>query len=349
MNLELLEKLSNADGIASMEDEVRQILYSDMKDRADDVCFDRLGSIIFKKQGRTSDLKIMMSGHMDEVGFKVRSIDDKGMIHLIELGRVKPLAKFMQEVRITTREGAKIRGIINATLDKENGEAKTVYVDIGAKTSEDVEKLGIRIGDMATYTTEFKEFALNGIVAGKAFDDRLGCFVMSEVLTEISDMEHDNDVYFAGTVAEEVGIRGARTATQKIKPDLFIAIDVACYQNEFDRSSLNKRQIGKGPMLIKFDRTLAPSEKMLNFIEDLSYEMDIDIQLDMFNGGGTDAGAAHLVGEGIPSVVLCLPVRYGHCAYSIAEKKDMEALIKILTALIGSLNKNKYDDVIRFI
>ncbi|MEG1004176.1 MAG: aminopeptidase, partial [Clostridium sp.] len=308
-----------------------------------------LGSIIFEKKGTKEGPKIMIAAHMDEVGFIVRSIDEKGMIHVIELGRVKPLAKFMQEVRITTRSGKKITGIINGIYSDKTNDASNVYVDIGACSKNDVTELGINIGDMVTYTTKFKPLELDNIVTGKAFDDRLGCFLMTEVIKELSEVNHDNDVYFTGTSSEEVGIRGGETATYKVNPDIVIAIEVACYQNEFVRDHSNNRQIGKGPMLTLFDRTMAPSDKIINFIRDESKKLEIEIQEDMFNSGGTDAGKAHLVRSGIPAIVLCLPVRYGHCAYSIGNINDIENLKKLLIGLIKVINKENYNKLVNFI
>lgn len=349
MNFNFLEKLSNADGIAGREEEIRTLLKEEMTDYSDNIFSDNLGSIIFQKNGQEDGPKIMIAAHMDEVGFIVRSIDDKGMIHIIELGRVKLLAKFMQEVRITARSGRKIKGIINGSYNKEGNDTSGVYVDIGACSKEDVLNLGIQIGDMVTYTTQYKELDIENIVTGKAFDDRLGCFLMSEVIKELKDTEHKNTVYFAGTSSEEVGIRGGRTATYKVNPDLVIAIDVACFQNEFVRDHSNNRQIGKGPMVILFDRTLAPSDRVIDLIREEAKSCNIEIQQDMFNSGGTDAGEAHLIRDGIPSIVICLPVRYGHCAYSIGNKKDMEDLKRLLVSLIKTIDKEKYNNLVNFI
>lgn len=212
MNIQFLEKLSNADGIASNEQEVRDVLVAELKEYADEVSTDHLGSIIFKKGNRGP--KIMLCAHIDEVGFIVRSISDMGQVMLMSVGGVKPLAQFMQKVRITTEDGKKIHGIIQATY--ESNAATKVYVDLGAQTAQEVYDLGIQVGDMVTYTTEFEHFALADVVAGKAFDDRLGCFIMGEVLKRLQGIDHPNTVYMVGTSSEEVGIRGAKTAVYRL-------------------------------------------------------------------------------------------------------------------------------------
>ena len=300
MDLELLKKLSNADAIASNEKEVRDIMVDFCEPISDEAFCDNLGSVIFKKTGREEGPKIMLCSHMDEVGFMVRSISNDGMIFLINVGGVKELSKHMQKVRITTSNGNKIKGILNSTY--ENGVSKDVYVDIGAITVEEVQNLGIQVGDMVTFDVDFEEFELNNIVCGKAFDDRLGCYIIAEILKRLSKENHENTVYLVGTSSEEVGIRGAKTSAYKINPDVVFALDVACFSNEHVRNHTNCRQIGKGVMLTHFDRTLSPNKKMIELVKKQAKDINISLQLDMFSSGGTDGGEAHKVNDGKPTV-----------------------------------------------
>lgn len=345
MNIDFLKKLSNADGIASNEQEVRDVLVEELKDYADEITCDNLGSIIFKKGNKGP--KIMLCAHMDEVGFIVRSVSNMGQVMLMHVGGVKPLAQFMQKVRITTEDGKKINGIIQATYD--NGSATKVYVDLGAQTAQEVYDLGIQVGDMVTYTTEFEQFDLPNTVAGKAFDDRLGCYIMGEVLKRLQDIDHPNTVYMVGTSSEEVGIRGAKTAVYKVNPDVVFPIDVACFNDEFVRNHTNQRQIGKGMMLTNFDRTLAPNRTLIRYIKDTANTLHKPLQLDMFNAGGTDGGEAHKSRDGKPTAVSCLPVRYGHCAYSIANLQDIEDAIEIFTEIIKNFDEEAYRKSIDFV
>ncbi|ENZ02476.1 hypothetical protein HMPREF1092_01711 [Clostridium thermobutyricum] len=347
MNKEFLKNLSNADAIASNEGEVRNIMHRELKDFSDEVLTDNLGSIIFKKTGQADGPKIMICAHMDEVGFMVRSITKQGQIMLMEVGGVKQLSKFMQKVRITTKEGKKISGILNATYENDKG--INSYVDIGAETEEEVNRLGIEIGDMVTFTTEFEEFEVKDTIVGKAFDDRLGCFVIGEVLKRLKNEKHPNIVYGACTSSEEVGIRGAKTAAYKINPDVVFVIDVACFSNEFVRDHRNKRQISKGMMLTHFDRTLVPNRNLIELVKDSAKKLNKPIQLDMFSTGGTDGGEAHKVFEGKPTVVTCLPVRYGHCGYSIGNNKDIQDMIDIYVEIIKNFDIEKYKQSIGFL
>lgn len=346
MKKKFLEDLSNADSIASNESEVRKVMCKELKEYADDIQIDNLGSIIFKKIGTTEELKIMICAHMDEVGFIVKNIDDMGHILLMEVGGVKELAKFMQRVRITTNEGKKIKGIINAKYKNDKGVEP--YVDIGAITKEEVSKLGIQVGDMVTFDNEFEELNLNNIVIGKAFDDRLGCFVVGEILKRLKGENHPNTVYGVGTSSEEVGIRGAKTAAYKVKPDIVFVLDVACFSNEFIRNYSNNRQISKGMMLTHFDRTLVPNKELICLVKETSEKLNKKIQLDMFSTGGTDGGEAHKILDGIPTVVTCLPVRYGHCGFSIANMQDIQDMIDIYIEMIKSFDNKIYKKVISF-
>lgn len=346
MNIEFLKKLSNADGIAGNESEVRSVLMNEVKEMNVNSCNDGLGSLVFTKDSSHSDLNIMICAHMDEVGFMVRSISDLGLIHLMTVGGVKPLAQHLQKIRITTEEGKKISGIINGTYI--DNETKDLYCDIGATSSKEVEELGIEVGNMVTYATEFESFDLSDIYAGKAMDNRLACFIIGELIKELNEEELNCNVHFAATSSEEVGIRGAKTTTQMINPDVVFVIDVATASSQFIRDHQNQRQIGNGPILTHFDRTLVPNKGLLNYVKKIAKKRNISLQLDMFNSGGTDGGEAHKVNEGKPTVVNIVPVRYGHCAYSIVNKNDIRQMIELYKSIIRNFNKEVYEKIINF-
>ncbi|MGG5370293.1 aminopeptidase [Enterococcus sp. AZ196] len=346
MNIDFLKKLSNADGIASNEREVRQTILTELGELPYKKRTDGLGSLIFTKKGK-SPKSIMICGHMDEVGFMVRSISDLGLIHLMVVGGVKPLAQHLQKIRITTFDGRKINGIVNG--DYREGKTDNLYCDIGATSAEEVAALGIEVGNMGCYATEFEEFAVKDIYAGKAFDDRLACFVMGELMKRLAAEELPLTIHFANTSSEEVGIRGAKTAVQMMNPDVVFVIDVATFSTEFVRDHTNQRQIGKGPILTHFDRTLAPNLEMVHYVKETAKKGNIPLQLDMFNSGGTDGGEAHKVNEGKPTVVTILPVRYGHCAYSIVNKQDVQQMIDLYEGLIKDFTEATYHRVADFI
>ncbi|MBW7572379.1 aminopeptidase [Caproiciproducens faecalis] len=340
MNIELVKKLSNADAVASHEDEVRSILLEELKNYSDEVDFDRLGSAIFHKKGDAQGPRVMVCAHMDEVGFLVRSISKIGMLYVIPVGSVRTFSKFMQGVRVTTQSGKKIPGILNSVYA--DGDVKDLVVDIGAVSEEEALALGIRVGDMVTFSSECQEYGVDGTFAGKAFDDRLGCYVMAETLKRLSSTEIPNQLFMAATSSEEVGLRGGKTSAYKIQPDIVIVLDVACWGNELVRDHTNNRQIGRGPMLLHYDKTLVPSSRLVNHILKIADENGIALQQDMFSNGGTDGGQAHLSRDGAVCAVLGIPLRYGHSPWSIGSAADVDNAVLLLTELLKSLDKDAY-------
>lgn len=349
MNIELLKRLSNADAIASNEEEVRSLLIEELKECCDDIITDGLGSVIFHKKGTAKDpLKIMFCGHMDEVGFLVRSISNIGMVHLIAAGGVKNEAKSNQMVRITTEDGKKIYGMMNSTWNGDHSQAKETYIDLGCNNKEEVEALGVQIGDMVTFASESRTLNSPDLFAGKALDDRIGCFILAEALKNLKGKINENDLYFAMTSSEEVGIRGGETATYTIDPDVVFAVDVA-NAPDLVRDHTNQRKIGEGCMLVHYDKSMAANKKLLSYLKNLAKEHDIPYQCDMFSGGGTDAGKAHLEKGGRCACVIGIPLRFCHGPYSILHGSDVDHTITYLGCIIDSLNKEIYANVMNFI
>ena len=344
MDDDLLINLSNADSIAACEHETRKLLYENLKEYSDEIFFDNLGSIIFHKKGTAKKpLKLMFCAHLDEVGFKVRSISEIGFVYLIAVGGVLDKSKDMQLVRITTNAGQKIEGILNVVRNQ-TGNILEMYVDIGAESAKEVADLGIEIGNMVCFATRAHKLNEN-VYLGKAFDDRSGCYVVANILKNMQTSE--NDIYVVGTSSEEVGIRGAKTATDLIKPDIIFAIDVA-NNPEMDRSHFNHRQVSKGPMLVYYDKTMAPNLKLMQYVKNLAQKNNISYQEDMFKGGGTDAGSAHLNGKGRLAVVLGIPLRYCHGSHSLVHSNDLKQLIILGTLLAQTLQYRDYEKFINF-
>ncbi len=346
MDMELMKRLSNADAVASREDEVRDILMDEMKGFSDEVGFDKLGSVIFHKEGDERGPRVMVCAHMDEVGFLVRSISSIGMLHVIPVGSVRTFSKFMQGVRVTTGSGRKIPGILNSVY--EDGDVKDLVTDIGAVSDEEVYSLGIRVGDMVTFSSECREYGIDGAYGGKAFDDRTGCYVMAETLKGLAGAKLPNQLYMAGTSSEEVGLRGGKTAAYRVHPDIVIVLDVACWGNELVRDHTNNRQIGRGPMLLHYDKSMVPSYRLLGHIQRIADENGVALQQDMFSNGGTDGGQAHLTRDGAVCAVIGIPLRYGHGPWSIGSSADLDNAVLLLTQLIKSFDKETYMSTIDF-
>jgi len=337
MNESLLKRLSEADSIASNENEVRSLLYHELQLHCDDIDCDSLGSIIFHKKGKGKNpLKIMFIAHMDEVGFIVRHISDIGFVYVMAVGGVIDKSKEMQMVRITTDDGRKIEGLLNVTKDT-NGQVKDMYIDVGCDTAQEVYDLGIDVGNMVCFASTMREMAQSHVYVGKAMDDRTGCYVLVEACRRI--INSDNDLYFVGSSSEEVGVRGAKTATYKIRPDIVYALDVA-NNPELVKNYTNHRLIGHGPMIVHYDKMLSPNKKLLAYVKQVAKDNHIAYQSDMLSGGGTDAGNAHLEAGGCLALVLGIPLRYCHGSYSMVHSHDLDSLID----LVCGLSQMKYKE-----
>ncbi|HAY9636260.1 TPA: aminopeptidase [Shigella sonnei] len=308
MDLSLLKALSEADAIASSEQEVRQILLEEADRLQKEVRFDGLGSVLIRLNESTGP-KVMICAHMDEVGFMVR---------------------------ITTREECKIPGLLDG--DRQGNDVSAMRVDIGARSYDEVMQAGIRPGDRVTFDTTFQVLPHQRVM-GKAFDDRLGCYLLVTLLRELHDAELPAEVWLVASSSEEVGLRGGQTATRAVSPDVAIVLDTACWAKNFDYGAANHRQIGNGPMLVLSDKSLIAPPKLTAWIETVSAEIGVPLQADMFSNGGTDGGAVHLTDTGVPTVVMGPATRHGHCAASIADCRDILQMEQLLSALIQRLTR----------
>ncbi|UWX94463.1 aminopeptidase [Enterobacter mori] len=335
MDHELLRALSEADAIAASEQEVRDILIAEAHKLHKEVQFDGLGSVLIRVNQSTGP-KVMICAHMDEVGFMVRSVSREGAIDVLPIGNVRMMARTLQPVRITTRTGVKIPGLLDG--DVKGDTVDNLRVDIGATSAQEVFDSGIDAGDRVTFDTPFQTLP-NSRVMGKAFDDRLGCYLLIALLRELHQAPLDCELWLVASSSEEVGLRGGQTATRVIQPDIALVLDTACWSKNFDYGSANHRQIGAGPMLVLYDKTLIAPPKLTAFIEKVACPLGIPLQKDMFSNGGTDGGAVHLSGTGVPTVVLGPPTRHGHCAASIADEKDIHHTHQLLVALAACMNR----------
>lgn len=331
MDREFLERLCQANGIASQEGQVRRVLREYGEDWCDGVECDGLGSLIFTQEGEGPT--VMVAAHMDEVGFMVRAVADCGLLTVMPIGSVRVFSRLMQEVVVTTEGGREFFGILNGEYDGGSGEVRDLYVDLGQDSREAVEALGVQVGDMVTFASSFREYP-GGRLAAKALDDRAGCFVMLEAMRRMRGRLHRNRICYAATSSEEVGTRGARTAAEVVRPDLCIVLDVACHKTEWVRNHTNRRQIGKGMMLEHYDKTLVANRELVRRVRRTAGELGILLQEDMLAGGGTDGGVLHVYGRGCPTVVLGIPLRYGHSPYSIGCWQDMEDGVRLLCGLL---------------
>lgn len=338
----LLERLSNAPGVSGFEGEVCKIMIDELKGHVDEIDTDGMGNLIAVKKGKKSGKKIMLAAHMDEIGLMVRFIDKEGFIKFTKIGGINDQMLLNQEVYIHSIDGETL-GVIGAkpphrmkaaerkkVLDHEN-----MFIDIGASSKEEAEEV-VGIGYPITIKHKFSNLKGN-LVTGKAFDNRIGCYVLVEA---IKRAKSDATLYGVGTVQEEVGLKGARTSAFRINPDMAIALDVTISGDhpgiKFEEAPA---KLNKGPAIILTDasgRGLITHPSVKKLLIDTGNKEEIPYQLEVSEGGTTDATAIHLTREGIPTGVLSVPTRYIHTPVEVASLEDIENTIKLLVAAIES-------------
>jgi putative aminopeptidase FrvX len=342
--MELFKTLTELPGAPGNEHAVRSYMRERLEPFSDEIIQDNLGSIFGIRKGKDGDPKIMVAGHMDEVGFMVTSITPNGMLRFQPLGGWWSQVLLAQRVQIITENGPVI-GVIGSIpphlLDeaKRNKpmEIKNMLIDIGADNREDAEKAGIRPGQSILPICPFTPMANPKKIMAKAWDNRYGCGLAIELLEEVNGIDLPNTLFSGATVQEEVGLRGAQTAANMIKPDLFLALD-ASPANDASGNKEEFGQLGKGTLLRILDRSMVTHRGMREFILDTAETHKIPYQY-FVSPGGTDAGRVHTSLEGIPSAVIGICARYIHTHASIMHVDDYAAAKELLVNLVKSFDK----------
>jgi endoglucanase len=350
--MKFMKDLMESFGPSGFETETAKIVKEYLKPYSNEIICDKLGSVIFVKKGSSQRPRILMAGHLDEVGFVVTGIDEKtGFLKFGPLGGWWDQVLLSQRVIVRTKKGD-LPGVIASkpphVLTEEERKVvvkkEDMYIDIGACSMEEAVKMGVKIGDPVTPWSPFSVFKEGKFASGKGFDDRIGVFVMAEAIRRIKEnnIRHPNTIYAAATVQEEVGLRGAKTAAHVVDPDvgLVLEVDIAG-----DVPGIQPHQaptkLGKGPSLLTYDRSMIPNQPLKNFIIDLAEKKKIPLQLSQSTGGGTDAGSIHLDREGCPTAVISVPTRHIHTHVGYLCLEDVENAVKLTIEIIKELDAER--------
>lgn len=344
--LQFLRQMSEVEGVSGREKDVAKLFKEHVESFADRIEYDNLGSILAYKNGKKGEPVIMLSGHIDEVGFLVHRIEDSGLIRFHPIGGWWGHVVLAQTVRITASDGHKFIGVVGAqpphgmSTEQRNKvmEIKDMYIDIGVGSKGDVEKLGIRVGDMITPYTPFRVMNDGKTLLGKAWDDRLGAAVAIEVLQNLKGVDHKATVVAAGTVQEEVGLRGARTAAYHIKPDVAFALDVTM-SYDLPGSPNHPTKLGAGVALSIMDGSVIAHRGLFDFVEKVAKDNGIKYTFDLLTAGGTDSGEIHKQYDGVVTMTISLPCRYFHSHVSLINYDDYLEAVKLMTEVIKALDK----------
>lgn len=352
--IKLLRELTEAHAISGHEDEVRAIFIEELGELGE-LSADRLGSV-FCEMG--SGPRVMVTAHMDEIGLMVQNITPQGFLQFVGIGGWWEHCLLSQRVEILTRKGDKILGVIAsrpphflpAAQRTQLVPLDQMFIDVGADTRHEVEmEMGIRIGDPIAPVSSFSPMARPGHFMAKAFDNRVGVAAMIQCGQQLFDRPHPNRLILAGTVQEEIGLRGAKTAAQHARPDVALVLEgPPADDSPGFAPSESQGKLGAGVQIRLFDPTAISNPRLVDLAIRTARELHIPHQITVRRSGGTDAGALHLAHEGVPTLVLGVPARYIHSHNAIIDIDDYHSLLALTTALVSRLDAPQIERLVTF-
>ena len=324
--IELIKTLTETYGPAGNESRIRQVLRDMVKDKVDEVKVDALGNLIALRKGKGGK-KVMLAAHMDEIGIVVNYVDEKGFLRFSALGGVWPHTLLGNRVEFENG----VVGVIGVEKLESPDKVPTfdkLYIDVGAESRENCP---VKVGDIGVFSRPL--IAQGHRLIAKAFDDRIGCAVLVKLLEEIKDCKHD--LYVVFTVQEELGLRGAVTSAYGIAPDVGIAVDVT-RTGDTPEAPKMAVALGKGPAVKVKDARMISHPGVRQALIRAAEQNGIPYQLEVLEGGTTDAAAIQLTREGIPTGVISIPCRYIHTPSEMVDIRDVENAVKLLLAYLSS-------------
>ncbi len=341
-NKKYLYKLLEVASPSGFESKAQEITREYLKDSADEMYSDINGNLIAMKEG-SGNRKVMIVGHADEIGFMINYIDESGYLYLKSLGGLDP--NLLPGLRVDIwHDGKPLRGIIGKNaphMSRGDGDAaklkmEDIWVDIGAKDKEDAEKL-VAVGDIITFCSQIEELSEHRIVS-KATDNKVGVYVAAAVMKALAKTELKANYYAVSSVGEETTMKGGRTSSYSIEPDIAIAVDVTFTSDVpgADKRKFGDIKLGAGPTLAL---GAAVHPKVNSALQKLAKELKIPLQLEIAPGAtGTDADAIHAQKAGVATAVLSIPNRYMHSPIEIIDIRDLDNAVKLLTEFVKRLD-----------
>jgi len=339
----LLRELTEAHGVAGYESEVRAVVRRHL-DALGSLEQDRIGSLICR--AGLAGPRVMLAAHMDEVGFMVNHVTKEGFLKFLPLGGWWDQVLLGQRVLVKTRKGD-LLGVIGAKpphmLPEEERkkvvEQKTMYIDIGAVSEDEVKEAGVRLGDSVVPEAAFRVLAGEKTYLAKAFDDRVGVALMIQAMEHFSRSSHPNVLYGVATVMEEVGLRGAKTSAEVVDPDVAIVLESdICGDVPGIKPEESALRLGAGPALVLLEARLIPNTRLRDLVMDTAQALHIPLQLSAGLGGATDGGQIHLHRTGVPTAVLGVPARHIHSHGGIIHREDYDGALRLLVAVVEKLD-----------
>jgi endoglucanase len=344
MNFKRLKRLCETPGAPGREERVRELVAEALGARCDDVSTDSIGNVIgYKKGSGESKAKLMLSSHMDEISFMVSHIDDEGFLRFNCLGGFDPKTLTAQRVIVHGQKdilgvmGSKPIHIMTEEERKAAPRLEDYFIDVGLPAKK-VRKV-ISIGDMVTRQRDVVR--IGDMVNGKSFDNRMGVFVMLEVIDRLGS--HGVDVYPVASTQEEVGLRGATVAARNIDPDIGLALDITV-ANDVPEAKAHEHvtRLGSGVAIKVMDSSVICNHKIVDHLRRLAEDGKIPHQIEVLPRGGTDTAALQRAGKGAAVGCLSIPTRYVHSVIEMCHKRDIEAAINLLAAFVENAHREDY-------
>jgi len=341
---DLLKRLSESVGVSGFEQSVQNVIKEELQGYVDSLTSDSMGNLVAVKG--SGDRSLMLAAHMDELGLIVKHIDEKGFIRFAKLGGVPDHVLLGRRVQILTQRGV-VEGVIGCKAihvmkEEERKQLVTydkMFIDVGARSLEEARSLGIRVGDPIAVKAEMFELS-GGLVCGKAFDDRAGCAVLIELLRRVESPGFK--VYATFTVQEKVGLKGATVSAFTLNPTVGIAVDTTI---AVDHPGAQEQEmpvkVGAGPVILVADGRrdslsggLIANAKVRQWLQEAAERAQVPYQLEVLEGGTTDATAIQLSRRGVPAGVVSIPSRYTHSFSEVVSLSDLENCVKLLVKAV---------------
>ncbi|MFZ3576975.1 M42 family metallopeptidase [Virgibacillus sp. DJP39] len=348
----IIKTLTELQGPSGFEQPITSYIKTKITPLSDEVKVDGIGNVIGTLKGNKPGPKILVTAHMDEVGFIVKKIEKNGLLRFEKLGGHDDRILLAQKVSVRSKRGTKlgIIGTMSAHYQKFDDpkrvrDYRQLYVDVGASSEEDVQKMGIEVGDPVTWNSsvEYLGDEQNGKIVGKGFDDRAGCAVLIQLLENLQNRDFAGEVIALFAVQEEVGLRGAKVALANLDFDVAIAIDATVTSDTPEDVMDSTLTLGGGAGIKVMDGSLISHPAVKDRLVELAKSEGITHQLEIFTGIGTDAGAVNLANKGVPTGVLSIPSRNAHSPVEVIDLNDVEAVNKLLTSFVkNNSNETKF-------
>ncbi|MCK7487108.1 MAG: M42 family metallopeptidase [Bacillus subtilis] len=338
-------------GVSGHEKYVRAYVRKLMEPYAESIIQDRLGSIFAVVNQVSKGPRVMIAGHMDEVGAMVVGITDKGFLKMISMGGISAPVMLSQHMDVVLEDGSFVPGVVGAKPPHLLRDDKTKQVsdfddfvlDIGADSKAHAIELGIKIGQQIVFRNDYTPTKDGKKIISKAWDDRFGTAMAIDILSTVIPSELPCQLYCGANVQEEVGLRGAKTSSYLVKPDLFIAVDCSPCADTFEDSDTGGK-LGGGFMIRFYDPKAIMHRGMLQFVEETAKANNIKFQY-YKSLGGTDAAEVQLSESGVPVCTIGMPARYIHSTTSMIHLDDYEAVKAVILAMLKQLDFKKIDEI----